>query len=347
MLALAPNDEEARAAVRALELLARPTARIEARGARDDQPASLAEGALSASMGLDPLTFLDAEVSGLRLTSDVLAESVTLGAARAGLRARLPGGALTVAASAGLRAGDGGRRTFLYRASLETPLGSGATLRLEVNRDVALDSALSYRARVPVTSAALSLRAARGQSQGAIEARGLSYGDGNAGVSAFAWGLFPLAATAGVSLRGGGAVAWRDSRESRFRLESVTSHRSGTVFTYDYRGVFDPYVTPERQLEARLLGEGSAQLGTRLSFRAHGEWGLGRERATGFGPASGFAPLPTSVASASFPRTYHPWRAAAEVELKLEASSFSAGVSRSSGAFYRVTAFAASYWRRF
>lgn len=101
------------------------------------------------------------------------------------------------------------------------------------------------------------------------------------------------------SFSAGAAASYRDTDESRF---------NGTIY--------DPYWTPRNQIEARAI-VASTLHARRVTINLHADGGWGRDEA----------------------RTFHPWRAFAEVIVPLRGTFVAtAGVERQSTAFYRANA---------
>jgi hypothetical protein len=79
----------------------------------------------------------------------------------------------------------------------------------------------------------------------------------------------------------------------------------------------------------------------RMTLRLHGEGGWAHDRDLVFGPASGTTPfVPLFATPIEVARTFHPWRASADVAVPLRSAfTITFGVERQTTVFYRATAF--------
>ena len=352
--ASAPADPEVREAMGKLEALMRPVATLGLTAAHDDQPADLSAFSSKVTWGLDPLTTAAAEIGGLQLDAQDAGGFVRLGDARIGISARYPRAALNVAGRVGLRRFSDGASAPLFDLRLERPFAA-FSLSAALVRDTALDSAPSYRSHITVESLALGVRREEmgahptgAKLTGAVEVRVVRFGDSNAALSASAWAALPLGRLGPLRLAGTAASSYRDTRDARVRAVLVGSSPIPTGGTaYEIRTLFDPYVTPERQLEARLGLHAVLPATPRLTLAFTAEAGAGRERATGFGPASGPAAGPIALTPGTYVRHYTPFRAAFSATLVSGSKTLQADVSQASSAFYNVTTVDLRVTRRF
>lgn len=342
---LAPGDREAREAIDALRELMRPTANVRVAGRRDNQPAATVALDASSTLALDPLTFLDAELGGLRLDAEDAGGVRGVARARIGLSARLPRPRLRVAASVGgLRVGE--RMRALADVSAEHRRGPWSVSAGAV-RGVALDSAPAFLSAVSLEQLFAGVKREEGTITGAAEVRGTWYGDGNAGLSSFAWAEGALLTHPSFRLAAGVALAYADTRDARTEPLFVGSTPSPSGgFRYEIRTLFAPYVTPERQLEGRLSVHATFRPEPRLRLDLSGEWGEGRERATGYGPEAGPTPRPATMAGGTFSRTYEPWKALLAAEWVQVSWRCRLELRRQSTAFYTTSALGLTLTRR-
>ncbi|MEO6325445.1 MAG: hypothetical protein ABIT01_09720, partial [Thermoanaerobaculia bacterium] len=341
-------------AVANLEALMRPTATFLLTASHDDQPADRGTAAARIGWGLDPLTTATAELSGLTLNAEDAGGRRGLADARVGISGRFPSLALNVALRAGARRFSDASAVPIFDVQLERTAGA-FELALLLARDTALDSAPSYRSHVTTETLALGLRRplASGRAPGstftfAAEVRASRFADENAALAASAWAELPLGHVGPVRLAGTVAASYRDTRDVRVRGVFVgSSLLPAGGFAYEIRTPFDPYVTPERQLEARAGFHAVLPASASLTLSFTGEAGAGRERATGFGPSTGTTPLPVSLAPGSYSRRYAPYRLAFSGTYGTGMTTLQAEVGHASSAFYEVTSVDLRVTRRF
>ncbi len=318
---------------------------------QDNQPSTLSGGRLSCKSALDVYTWIEGGIEGISLDADDAGGRVNGGKAWAGFRRALPHTKLTLAATLGGRKLDPGRAAPVGILELAWAVSPVLLLSVDASRDVALDSAPSYRASVSVSSVALKARYEGARSSAGAEVWGLFYGDGNAALSAAAWAEAVVWVREAWTFAAGSSLAYRDARETRFRVATVTATATPAAdpnsgFAYDYRGVYDPYVTPERQLEGRVYARTTfANAPWKIELR--GDWGGGRDRATGFGPSSGASPAPAVIESFGYARSYRPGSVGLSAEWGRNSWRVRAKVSRALTAFYATTTYGLGVERRF
>lgn len=347
VVSIAPSDRESLDAISSLRALMRPVVSFALNVAHDDQPAESFGLSASASEGIDPLTTLSFELSGFQLDAPDAGGRSRWGGARARLAAGLPRWGVDLRAGVGGRRFQNGDTALLLELEAERTRGRWA-LTVRFARDTALDSAPSYLRHVVFESASLALRRQGEGVTGALEVRAIHFDDSNAGLASSAWVEVPFVSRHLVTLAGSAALSYRDSRDSRIRGEfKGSAPLPGGGYAYEFRNIFDPYVTPERQLEGRVGLHGGFHPSAALTIDLSAEAGIGRERATGFGPASGGTPAPSGFAGGTYARSYHPWKAALSAHWVSGDSTLSAGVSRWISAFYAVTNVSLTASRRF
>jgi Tfp pilus assembly protein PilF len=349
VLRLQPKNNTALAALEEIKGLSAATAEAAASYARDDQPYRRARSHVAFSPAAESLTrwridagsyFLDYPDSGISRTAPFAAVRVTSSAPRWRLTSE--------AWARALRFPDGETK-ILGGGALRRRLSSNSNLALQVDQRELLYTYTSLLSHPSVT--AVSLRWDLEQPGGwyaAAYAEALRYFDENSGLSVGGYAAVPVVRAGGLTLLIGAGASYRDTDETRFRLESVSSVPvGGGTFQYTYRGVYDPYWTPLDTTEARAVAvlQWSRPGGTTLRVNADG--GVARETVTGFGPERGSTPLPFP-GSAPFERTIYPWRAGLELVRPIgTASSISIGYEHFVTAFYVSDEVAARFIRRF
>ncbi|HEX9986131.1 MAG TPA: tetratricopeptide repeat protein [Thermoanaerobaculia bacterium] len=314
VLRLRPDDPDATRAVREIRSAARPGYTAGAGGISDDQPYRATSSGASVYFFSDPLTRWELGAAATRLhAGDASAHAQELFA-----------GGETVLPRAGFRLGGrlramqfpDSRRELLPMLSLERRAGrSRVTLLIERRELLRASTALRSHPFADVAAVRWSGDGVRA-TRFAVGAESLRYFDGNRGASADGYILAPFRR---FSL--GASAAWRDTRASRFHPES---------------GEYDPYWTPHDLREVRAIAAASFRR-PRATVDVHLDGGIARDRVVYFGPES-----------ASFSRTFHPWRASLAVGAPLNGqTTFHVSAERVSTVFYTANEIRASVAGRF
>jgi hypothetical protein len=182
-----------------------------------------------------------------------------------------------------------------------------------------------------------------------VGAQALTYFDQNRGVSSDAHVLVPLARASSVRLRLGASVAYRDTNQNRFQFVSASSQAlpSGG-FAYAYVGRYEPYWTPHDLLDGRLIAAARVGRDGGVVLDLHADAGYARDRAISFGPNTGVTETPPAPFPSFYRRSFHPWRASADVAVPLgAATSLRIGYEHRVTAFYRANEIRANLVGRF
>jgi tetratricopeptide (TPR) repeat protein len=349
LLRLRPNHAAARAALAEIERNAAAIAEVRLSMARDDQPYHRARGQVSFTPAAESLTrwrvdagsyFLDATDQGVSATAPFAALHVARSFPRARLSAEVW--------ARGVKFPDGETK-LLGGGAIRRPLSPHSRLSLTVDQQELLYTTTSLLTHPYVTTATLrwDLEQPSGWYAAAYgEAR--RYFDDNSGVAVGAFAAAPVMRTPSLTLWVGGGASYRDTSETRFRLERMSSRpRPGGGFTYQYEGIYDPYWTPIETAEARGAVALRWALSERTALRLHADGGVGREVAIGFGPDQGTSPVPLPGAG-SFNRDYNPWRAGLELTSALtDSSSITVSYEHFVTAFYTSDEAAIRFSKRF
>jgi Tfp pilus assembly protein PilF len=340
----------ARDVLRSIAQAAVATSRITIEALNDDQPYRWLHSEARHSWFTDPLTRIDVNAGSYLLEANQEhlrkhAELLSIGA-----DVPLPTRRMSLGAMAGLvRFPDGVSRP-IGAASLRYQLSPQWIARAGFSQRELLFAASSVHTHTFMQTANLSVELNEPQKTlAAIDLEGRRYSDGNHGRSGSAYVLHSIAAKGRWRLWGGASAAYRDTQTDRFEIESFSSTRSasGGEFLYTYQGEYDPYWTPRREREAKLITAMDLTLQRGVRLRAQIDAGIAKDSATGFGPATGPTPLPPSTFRFEFDRTYHPIRIGFVVgapisdTLMLE-SRYDLNVT----AFYRAKSFALTLVRR-
>jgi tetratricopeptide (TPR) repeat protein len=295
ILQLQPSRSDARGALTEIEEASRPGFRVEAEALSDDQPYHAAGGTATLYMFSDPLTkweldFAQTHRSSRRAVADTPLLRVAAETAFVPVTIR--------AAMTRIRFPEA-RREWLPMMSIERKVAA-TTLNLTAQREELLRTASALRNHP--TAETLSLRWSNNSF--GIHAQHLQYFDHNHGDGIDA---FVLRAIARIAI--GASAAYRDTAESRF-----TS------------GMYDPYYTPQKLREARLIASSTLKRGA-VTIGWHVDGGFGHEQVVG---------------------AFHPWRASANVAVPLpHAAVLSIASERSATAFYTANEIRASVAGRF
>lgn len=322
--------------------------RIITEGIRDDQPYRAWRSSATASSFSDPLTRWDVTVGAYHVDSLLFGVARSEPFVTAANEVVFPWQRLTITTTAGvLRWPDGVRRaigglTIAHRLSPDTTFAFTADHRelLTNSASVVTHPALTH----------LAVAWSRYQSKSwmaGLEAGSNRYFDQNRGVYVQGYALWPIAKRERTTVWIGGSAAWRNSNESRFEFDAVSSTRSPAGdFQYSYRGSYRPYWTPQRFREARAIVSLSQSIGKNAELKAQAEYGAGHDRARAFGPDRGGTPLPARIFAFDFDRAFQPYRLSGGVSLTLSPSyRFDGSVERTITAFYSANAIRASLVR--
>ncbi|HXH39763.1 MAG TPA: hypothetical protein VNN08_14130, partial [Thermoanaerobaculia bacterium] len=244
-----------------------------------------------------------------------------------------------------LRVG-GSLRLFRFPDGATKPLGglslahewSGSTLSVDIDQHELLYAAPSLRTHASETSATLGWNRSSEAASSAAALHAIRYFDGNSGRAADAYHLLRVAHTARASLSIGASASYRDSEQSRFRLIGASAAvLAGGGFAYSYSARYDPYWTPRNLFEARAIVAANLNVG-RATIHLHADSGIAHDRDLQFGPSSGTtAAVPLFVTPAEVSRTFHPWRASADVVVPLPGTfAVTLGTEHQTTVFYRA-----------
>ncbi|HJT18261.1 MAG TPA: tetratricopeptide repeat protein [Thermoanaerobaculia bacterium] len=332
-----PNRDFARRSLEEIRSASRGDVRMALEGVDDNQPYRAWRSSVTASAFSDPLTRWDVTAGGYGMHNIHRGETRTEPFAMISNAYVLPWQKLTITSSLGaLRFPDGSTRpvgglTLARKAGASTFQISADHRELLTNA-----SAIDTHASVTQLTAGWSRYKPHGWLAG-VEAGHNRYFDGNSGTFAQGYFLWPVAA----NFYAGASAAIRNTRDTTFVVDAVSSTRTGNFFTYSYRGTYRGYWTPVDFREARAI---VAFEKSGLKLQAEG--GVGRDRARAFGPSSGLSPLPSNIFVFDFQRTFHPWRASASWSAPLASSyRLQIEVERSVTVFYAANAVRATLVR--
>lgn len=333
--------------LRQIEMAARGSDRLLVDGVSDDQPYRLWRSAIETSIFSDPLTRWDVSAGFYR------ADNPTFGIIRnepfvtITNELGLPWQRLTLTTNAGaLRWPDGTTRPIGGIAAA-LRISRASSIRAAIEHRELLRTSTAIRSHPAVTRLTLGWsRYAANEWLAGAEAGELQYFDHNRGWYAQAYGLWPLLRRGTLTIWGGASGAYRDTRDSRFYVEAVSSELSGPEFFYSYRGAYTPYWTPQRLAEGRAILSAQQSVGRQVTLKAQMEAGVARDLGVAFGPSEGNSLFPPSIFSFTFHRTFLPTRFALSASLKLNAAyTIDVGAVRETTVFYRANEFEASVVR--
>jgi hypothetical protein len=335
-----PNDGDARKALAEIAATTAPVIASENGLVTDDQPLRRATIGISTTFFSDPLT----KWTGTAGTHALSAPDLGFGSATApfasiGVSTAIPGP--HVRASGALRA-------LRFPDGTTKPLGgiglarewSHASIAAEIDRHEILYAASALHGHPSETTSTLAWNRNTDTASSAAAVHSIRYFDRNRGGAAEAYHLVRIAKSARASFSAGASTSYRDTDESRFRLVGASAAPvAGGGFAYSYNARYDPYWTPRDLFELRGIVAATVDAG-RMTVRLHADGGWARDRDLVFGPGSGSTALaPLFSAPIEVPRTFHPWRASADVSVPLRrAFTVTFGAERQSTVFYRATA---------
>jgi tetratricopeptide (TPR) repeat protein len=307
-----PNDIDARKASAEIASTMAPVVKSENVFVTDDQPLRHATMGVSTTFFSDPLTSWTA-TAGVHVLS---ARGLGLGSATA------PFVSITASTSIPaphLRAGVA-LRLLRFPDGTTKPLGgisltrewSHTSIAAEIDRHEILYTVSALRAHPSETTASLAWNRNTDTASSSAALHSIRYFDGNHGRAAEAYHLVRIVKRERASFSIGASASYRDTSESRFRF-------------IGNGGLYDPYWTPRDLVDVRGIVAATVDTG-RVKVRLQGDSGWAHDHAPVFGPAE--------VA-----RTFHPWRASADVTIPLgDAFTGTLGVERQATVFYRATA---------
>jgi hypothetical protein len=321
------SDDEARQIIREIKAATRPTAGFSAALVDDDQPLRRLRSELWGSLYSDPSTAWTVVAGSEAIDSDAgvsQRSSASVPFVRVG--ASTHAGAFVFSAEAGGIRYPDESSGFTGRVSVGRSLRPGVVVRGAVERDALLASATALDTHASVTRASLSLvLAAPSRWLGGVAANSLSYFDDNHGIDVNGYLLAPVTPkTNRFQAWLGGAASYRDTDESRF----FPSSPSGG-------GVYDPYWTPLRLREGRLVAA-AAMPALQGTLNLHADGGVARDE------------LLLSAGAGSVDRTFHPWRLSAGYERNFAAGyALQLAVEHNVSVFYVSNEIRAGLVRRF
>jgi Tfp pilus assembly protein PilF len=337
VLSRRPDSAEARRGLAGIESTLAARYEVSAAFGTDDQPYRLGRLQALGSVFSDPLTRWDGAVGSYVLRAGGQeGASGTAPYARLGLETVIPSLRLTVTPWVEALRFPDGRTEGLFGIALRHPFGPSGDLTVHASRQELLTVLSSIDDHPSVTSVGIAWDwKPRSGWLARLEASRVRYFDGNDGFSADVFALAPLGSLSGFVFSAGPAVSYRDTDESRFRLvHTVSVPLGGGQYRYEYAGQYDPYWTPHRLRDVRLVAVVQGTVFRNLTAKVQADGGYARDRAIGFGPEAGSTAVPPAAFSFSYDRAYHPWRLAASL-----AATLASGVRLELGYEHRVTVF--------
>ena len=347
VLARDPKRPAARQSLDEIESAARPVDRIGVEAIDDDQPYRTLRAVMSTSLFSDPLTRWDATAGSWWMHANRADARANAPFVRVGNETTLPSMRLVLAASAGvLRYPDGVARP-IGSVTLTRRLLAHSALSASIEQYEMLATATAIDRHVSARAAALQWK--RQVDHGllaAVDARQIQFSDANRGWTLSGYVLRPLFTTHHLEFSGGASAAIRDTESTRFYVESTSSVRTGTQYSYLYRGAFTPYWTPRHFREVRAIIAADTDV-MRTHIRIQADAGATRDLGSAFGPQSGPTLFPPSIFQFEFRRTYHPVHLQLTFSRPLSAGlSLEAAIERSTTVFYKANGIRASLVRR-
>lgn len=277
------DDADARKAIAEIHAAITPVIAADFDFTSDDQPLRRAVASAAYTFFSDPLTKWTASAGTYAFDPQATAPFASIAGSTSFPRQNIRAGGTLRA----LRFPDGHKALL---GGLEVTRG---LLRASIDRHELLYTRGALDDHPSETTATLAWK--RGDSS-QVAVHAMRYDDGNHGVAADAYHLQPILGP--LSL--GASASWRDTSESRFN-----------------GAAYDPYWTPERLAEGRLIAAAAF-----ARVRVHLDGGWAHDRING---------------------SFHPWRASADITLPYGAT-FS--IERQSTIFYRATSFHLTIVRR-
>lgn len=316
----------------------------------DDQPFRSMHTEAVETFHSDPLTRWSVAAGGYAFHNGRLDQGWTDPLIRVSNRVDFPWQRIRVDSSLGvMRYGDGSTRA-LGGVAVRRSIGANAEIIGSLDRRELVATATAHAFHPSITSWALGWHRDRDPNSvlAAMDAGKVYYNDHNRGWFAQSYALFPVVRRERFSVAAGGSIVVRDTSESRFYVESVSSTRAADgSFAYTYLGSYTPYWTPQKMREVRAIVNVSADLAPASALTLHADAGVTSDVAEGFAPAAGPGPFPAVIATYDFDRRFHPWRVSATLSTRLaDSMRLELGVESSATAFYRARTFRATLVRR-
>ena len=343
-----PERQFAQQSLSEIAAASRDSIRATVDAVEDDQPYSLRRSELKASLFTDPLTRWDVAVGSYHLDNPTLHTQRETPYVLIGSEYVMPWQRLTIGASAGaLRWPDQTVRPIGdITLQLRTPNSSSLVARVEHRES--FYTATSVTTHVAVTRTVFGWsRDAPGSWIAGVEAGRLRYFDHNNGRYAQAFALMPVMRRGETVISLGASAALRDTAQSRFYQESISSTLSTPDdFNYQYRGGYTPYWTPQHLREGRAIGILQRPVGARITLKVQAEIGLAHDQAHAFGPSEGPQSLPAQVFEFDFRRTFYPRRIEGKLSVVIsDRYRLEGSIGRNTTVFYRANEFRASLVR--
>ena len=313
----------------------------------DNQPYRAWRSSVTASSFTDPLTRWDVTAGGYGVHN--IDRGVTRNEPFVSVKnvLVLPRQKLTITSTIGaLRFPDATTRA-IGGVAVARKISGNSTVTIGVDHHELLTNATAIDTHPSVTTlaAAWTRYVPRGWLAGA-EAGNNRYFDGNDGSYIQGYALWPIVKRNATTIWAGGSAAIRNTDETRFALDAVSSTLTGNFFSYSYRGSYRGYWTPIDFREARAIVS-AARTFDKAELKAQVEGGVGHDQARAFGPFAGSSPLPSNIFPFDFHRTFHPYRVAAGVSLPIAtAYRLQVDLERNVTVFYAANAISASLVRR-
>ena len=345
-----PHRQSARQSLTEIAAATRAEQSVAVEATDDDQPFRSVHMEAVETFHSNPLTRWSVAAGGYAFQDRRLDRRWTDPLIRVSNRVAFPWQRLRVDSSLGvMRYGDGSTRA-LGGVAIRRSIGANAEIIGSLDRRELVATATAHAFHPAITSWALGWHRDSDPQRvlAAVDAGRLRYNDHNRGWFAQSFALFPIVHRNRFSVAAGGSLVARDTSESRFYVESVSSTRSADgSFAYTYMGSYTPYWTPQKMREVRAIINVSAELYQASTLALHADGGVAGDVAKAFAPAAGPGPFPAAIATYDFDRRFHPWRVSATLSARLaDSMRLELGVESSATAFYRARIFRASLVRR-
>jgi hypothetical protein len=342
-----PERRIPRQSLAEIESAARGDVRVLMEGVDDDQPYRAWRTSATVSSFSDPLTRWDVTGGAYRLENPTRSITRTEPFFLATNEIVFPWQRLTITTTAGVLRWPDARTRPIGGLTLAHKLSSNSSVSVTGEHRELLTNATSVMTHAAVTRfvAAWTRYASRSWLAG-IEVGHNRYYDRNSGGYAQGYALWPVMKSNRTTVWLGASAAMRDTRETRFELDTVSSTRSPAGdFLYSYRGSYRAYWTPQNFREGRAIAMVAHTIGKgELKFQA--ERGVGRDEERAFAPSSGSEPLPSTIFAIDFERTFHPYRFSAGLSMPIStAFRLDCAIERNVTAFYAANVFRASLVR--